>query len=196
MYQTISKQIVRQFKPCCSDPSIYITDENEELPIKDWIQKYRNVVPSKYIVWLLLREEFLSEKDLRLFAVWCAREALKFVENPDERSVEVCNVAERYANGQATKEELLAARDAAYKAAYDAAYAAASATYDATYAAASATYDAYYDAAYYAAHYAATSSASDAAYATANYYAAKAAYYAATDVAYAAQVDKLLTYFD
>jgi hypothetical protein len=182
MHKTISKQIVRQFKPCCSDPSIYITDENEELPIKDWVQKYRNVVPSKYIVWLLLREEFLSEKDLRLFAVWCAREALKFVENPDERSVEVCNVAERYANGQATKDELNTAHNSARAAARAAAI----------------------EVAYYAALYAATSSASAAAYATANYYADKAAYYAAdgadgadgADVAYAAQVDHLLTYFD
>ena len=56
---------------------------------------------------------FLSDKDLRLFAVWCARESLKLVDKPDIRSIEACNVAERYANGEATKEELYSASEAA-----------------------------------------------------------------------------------
>ena len=70
-----------------------------------------------------------NDKTLRLFAVWCAREALKLVDNPDPRSVNACDVAERYANGEATDEELAAAlaaaRDAARAAAWDAALAAA-----------------------------------------------------------------------
>jgi hypothetical protein len=167
--------------------------------------------------------EFLSEKDLILFVVWCARELLKPIENPDERSVNACNVAERYANGKATKEELHIAYDAAFNAkiyAPDAAlndevsvsntayYVSADA---ATYAAddyvsafnyevsafnaanASAAHVAAVEAAYHISVY-----ASDAAdYATTNYYAIKAAYFAArgADVAYAAQVDQLLTYF-
>jgi len=128
MYKTISNQIIRDINPYYN-PSRFIKDENEELPIKDWILKYRNTVPADDIVKLLCRNEFLSEKDLRLFAVWCAREALKLVENPDPRSIEACNMAERYANGEATKEELIsAARSAEYAA--DAAYAAADAAYD------------------------------------------------------------------
>jgi hypothetical protein len=118
MYKTISNAIIRKFHPCY-DPSKVIKDETEELTVKEWVEKYRSIVPAKDIVWLLLREEFMSEKDLILFVVRCAREALKLVENPDERSVNACNVAERYANGEATKEELLVARDAA-EAAYDA----------------------------------------------------------------------------
>jgi hypothetical protein len=161
MYKTISNAIIRQFKPCY-DPAKVITDENEELPIKDWVQKYRNVIPTRDILWLLLRKEFLSEKDLRLFAVWCARELLKLIENPDERSIEVCNVAERYANGEATNDELYAARVAARVAANAAAN----------------------DAAYTVAH---------AAYAySADYYVSYIAYY----TSYAAQLDKLLTYFE
>jgi len=62
----------------------------------------------------------MSDKDLRLFAVWCAREALKLVKTSDERSINACNVAERFANGEATKEELDAAKDAAWAAARDA----------------------------------------------------------------------------
>jgi len=62
------------------------------------------------IILLLCREEFMSEKDMRLFAVWCARQALKLVDNPYKRSIEVCNVAEKFANGEATRDELKAAR--------------------------------------------------------------------------------------
>jgi hypothetical protein len=184
MYKTISNKIIRTFNPCY-DPSEVIKDENEELPIKDWVQKYRNVVPANDIIWLLSRKEFISEKDLILFVVWCAREALKLFENPDERSVEACNVAERYANGQATKEELWVAYDAANNAA-NAAYIADS---DVARAAAA-------DAAYYAARAAANADrvAYYAALSVAN--AAANAARAANNAARAAQLDKLLTYFD
>jgi hypothetical protein len=115
MYKTISNKIIRKFNPCY-DPSKYIKDENEELPVKEWVEKYRSIVPTNDIIWLLSRKKFMSKKDLILFVVWCAREALKLIANPDERSVNACNVAERYANGEATREELFAARAAAYDA--------------------------------------------------------------------------------
>jgi hypothetical protein len=146
----------------------------------------------------------MSEKDLILFAVWCAREALKLIADPDERSVETCNVVERYANGEATEEELLAARDAAddatdaaysYAAYSDAAYATRAAAY-----ASSAAYYASY-AAYYASYFA-SYAASTAAF-TVSHDASIAASYAANDAnaaVYAitrdSQLDKLLTYFE
>jgi hypothetical protein len=188
MYKTISNAIIRQFKPCY-DPLKIITDETEELTVKQWVEKYMKVVPAKDILWLLLRKEFMPEKDLRLFAVWCAREALKLVEIPDKRSIEACNVAERYANGEATKEELLAAYDAAHNAAYavyiddhNAYSSVLVAYYAATYAARDTANAAYYaaDAAYYAA---------DAASDAASY---AGVYYAARD----AQLEQLLTYFE
>ena len=77
------------------------------------------------LIFALCRSEVFTDKDLRLFAVWCAREALKLDTNPDARSVEACNVAERFANGNATSEELAAAGDAAWEAAGEAARAAA-----------------------------------------------------------------------
>ena len=125
--KTINNELIRSLKPCYN-PSKYVTDEVETLSVVEWVSKYRGTVPDRDIIWLLCHEEFLSEKDLRLFAVWCAREALKLVNNPDPRSVEACDVAERYANGEATDEELEAAYyDAA--AAADAAYAARSSAY-------------------------------------------------------------------
>jgi hypothetical protein len=213
MYKTISNAIIRQFKPCY-DPSKLITNEIEELTVTEWVKKYRDVVPAKDIIWLLLRKEFLSEKDLILFAVWCAREALKIVANPDKRSVNACNVAERYANGEATKEEL----DAAYIAADDVADAAYN-TARATYYAADANYVAYNaalsvaNAAFSAAN--AARAASNAVLAAVNAdlavsNAARVVYFAAfadsdtvsrdaADAAYDAtrdaQLDQLLTYF-
>ena len=84
-------------------------------------------------VRLLRQVDGWNDRTLRLFAVWCAREALKLVKEPDPRSIAACDVAEKYANGQATKEELDAARDAARAAAWDAARDAA---WDAAWAAA------------------------------------------------------------
>jgi hypothetical protein len=192
MYRTISNKIIRKFHPCY-DPSKVITDKNEELPIKDWIKKYRNVVPDKDILWLLLREEFLSEKDLILFAVWCAREALKLIENPDERSVEACNVAERYANGEVTKEEFLAVRDADFNAARYAfvsasAYAARAAANAATAARAAANAATAARAVYFAAIDTVSNDAADA--------AADAAYDATYNATRTSQLDQLLTYFE
>jgi hypothetical protein len=66
-----------------------------------------------------------NERTARLFAVWCARQALALVDNPDPRSVAACDVAERYANSEASKDELAAAWAAAWDAARDAAWDAA-----------------------------------------------------------------------
>ena len=168
--KTISNRIIRKLNPCY-DPSEVVKDENEELPVREWVAKYRNLVKDKSdIIWLLCNKLYMSDKDMRLFAVWCAREALKLVANPDPRSVNACDVAERYANGEATDEELAAARDAAWTASDAASDAARAATWDARAAA--------QDAARAAAR-AAT-------------WDARAASAAAGD----GQIDKLMTYFD
>jgi len=64
------------------------------------------------------------ERDTRLYAVWCARQVQSIM--TDSRSITALDVAERYANGQATKVELTAASDAAWTAAWAAASDAAS----------------------------------------------------------------------
>jgi len=55
------------------------------------------------------------DREWRLFAVWCARKVQNLMQ--DERSVAALDVAERFANGNATQEELTAARGAAVAAA-------------------------------------------------------------------------------
>ena len=127
----ISNRIIRRFNPCY-DPSELGSKEREYLPIVEAVEKYLDKCKNKGdVVWLLCRKEFMTDRDMRLFAVWCAREALKLLENPDQRSIDACDVAERFANGEATSDELSAARDAAWDAA-----AARTAAWDAAWAAA------------------------------------------------------------
>jgi hypothetical protein len=111
----------------------------------------------------------------RLFAVWCAREALRLVDRPDQRSLAACDVAARFANGEASAEELAAAWDAARAAAGDAAWAAAG--------------DAAWAAAWAAAWDAAMAAARAAAWAAAGAAAGDAAWDAAGDAAWAAAVN-------
>ena len=140
--KTINNELIRSFNPCY-DPSEKNIPDSETLPVLEWVEKYRGIVPDKDIIWLLCRNEFMSDKDLRLFAVWCAREALKLVKNPDERSVKACDVAERFALGEATDKELeAAAQDAAWAAAEAAEEAAAEAAAEAARAAAGAAAEA------------------------------------------------------
>jgi len=114
---------------------------------------------------------YMDDRQRRLFAVRCARRALSRVESPDPRSVAACDVAERFANGEASDEELDAASDAA-RSAWSAARSAAE------FAARSAR-----SAASYAARDAACSAAMDAAWSAASYAARDAAWSAASDAA-------------
>jgi hypothetical protein len=57
-----------------------------------------------------------TERDSRLFAVWCARRVQHLMTDP--RSIAAPDVAERYANGEATDSELAAAWTAANAAAW------------------------------------------------------------------------------
>ena len=90
-----------------------------------------------WAVWTITQPGVMGGRDLRLFAVACARRVQSLMK--DRRSVAALDVAERYAVGEATNEELAAASAAAWDAAWaawDAASAAASAAaWDAAYAA-------------------------------------------------------------
>ena len=91
------------------------------------------------------------DREWRLFAVWCARQVQHLMTN--QRSHDAINVAERFALGAATKNELDAAFEAAWSAARGAACdAARGATWSAAWSAArDAAQDAAQDAAWFAA---------------------------------------------
>jgi len=63
------------------------------------------------------------EREMRLYAVWCARQVQHLM--TDQRSLAALDVAERHANGEATDDELAASWAAAWDAAREAAWAAA-----------------------------------------------------------------------
>lgn len=144
--------------------------------------------PAEDRLWVVCHDGWIYDRTLRLFAVWCARQVEHLM--TDERSKTALNVAERYANGQATDEELAAARAAA-RAAANAAWAAENAAWAAENAARAAE-NAAWDTADYAARAAAMEAAMAAARAAADYAARAAADYAAWDAARAAQVNKLI----
>ena len=115
---------IRALSPCY-DPADKVSE--------DWTGTVADIlrlenVEAKDRFWVATR--LLDDRTNRLFAVWCAREALKLVETPDPRSVAACDVAERFAFGKATKKQLAVAYASADAAAYAyAAAAAASAAY-------------------------------------------------------------------
>jgi len=95
---------------------------------KDMEEVWQTAKPD-WLLWIATREGVLTDKELRLFVVWCARQVQHLM--TDERSINALDVAERHANGCETDEELTAVWAAAYAAATAArdakAYAAASA---------------------------------------------------------------------
>jgi hypothetical protein len=116
---TFTIEDIRSWKPCY-DPVKHLPEgwsgtaldiiKNESIPFND-------------ALWVVCRDGILSDKTMRLFAVWCARSVEHLL--TDERSKNAINVAEKYANGLATDDNLRAAWDAAWDAARDAAWAAA-----------------------------------------------------------------------
>jgi hypothetical protein len=173
--KTLTLADIRAVNPCY-DPATEVAEE--------WTGTVADILRLEHVaaadrIWVVTR--FLDDKTNRLFAVWCAREALKLVASTDPRAVAACDVAERFANGEATGEELAAdaaARAAASRALVTTAWAAAA---DAADAAADAAYTAAYAASNAA--YAASNAARDAAYAASN---------AARDAARDAQIKHLL----
>jgi hypothetical protein len=125
----------------------------------------RRDVPHEWRIWIASRPGVMPERDARLFACWCVRRVWHLL--TDERSREAVRVAERYARGRATEEELAAAQEKAC-----AAREAARAAWVAAWAASEAA-----------------RAAREAAWA-----AAQAAVGAAREAAWAAQVKKLMSY--
>jgi hypothetical protein len=114
--KTFTIDDIRNFNPRpCYDPGRYLRE--------DWQGTALDVLavddcPAQDRLWVVLHNGWVDDRTMRLFAVWCARQALGLAGNPDPRSIAACDVAERHANGQATAAELDAASDAASDAAW------------------------------------------------------------------------------
>ena len=84
------------------------------------LQILRLPIPEEDWLWAVLHSDFLTDQQMRLFACDCAERVLpifKAAYPSDKHPRECIDVARRFANGAATKEELSAARDAAWAAA-------------------------------------------------------------------------------
>jgi len=114
--KTLTISDIRDLKPCY-DPATKVAEDWQGTVID--ILRLENV-PKQDRIWVVTH--FLGDKTNRLFAVWCAREALSRIKNPDPCSITACDVAERFAHGDATVDELRTAARAA-RAAADAALA-------------------------------------------------------------------------
>ena len=119
--KTFTIEDIRSWEPCY-DPGRHLPEGWSGTAV-DLLKL--DTIPPKDRLWVVLREGVLDAKTLRLFAVWCARQVEHLLTG--ERSKQAIEVAEKYANGQATDEELAAAwaDAAATAAAADAATAAA-----------------------------------------------------------------------
>ena len=75
-----------------------------------------DTIEPEWLVWIATRDGVLPEEEQRLFAVWCCRQRQPLMK--DKRSIAAVDVAERFAHGQATRQELAEAWEAASAAAW------------------------------------------------------------------------------
>jgi hypothetical protein len=95
---------IRSWNPCY-DPKKYLAETWQGTAL-DILNRAEIPMADKLLV--VLRTDLVSERIMRLFAVWCARQ----YQQTDQRCIDALLVAERFANGEATSEELSAAESA------------------------------------------------------------------------------------
>jgi hypothetical protein len=138
MYTTLNR--IRKHSPCASGWSKLLRHLGKSGPDNEPLSLL-TVLNSNGLddtLWCF-RAVTGHDKEIRLYAVWCARQVQHLMK--DSRSIATLDVAERFAHGKATQQELGAAGDVAWDAAR-AAWAAAWAARDAAWAAWDAARDA------------------------------------------------------
>ena len=116
--KTLSYANIVQFRPCY-DPIKHIP-ENYSGTLAEILSLKQ--VPAKDRLWLIIRAELLSDKQIHTFALFCARQCE--VNSTDPRVKECNDTVEAFLKGEGTKEQLSAAESAA-KSANSAAWSAA-----------------------------------------------------------------------
>jgi hypothetical protein len=115
---------IRGWYPCY-DPATYLAESWKGTAL-DMLNDGR--IPLKDRLWVIMRTDLVSEKLMRQFAIWCARQVQHLMQ--DKRSLRALDVAEAYAENrsivgdieyaEAWKAELAAAQRVARAAANDA----------------------------------------------------------------------------
>ena len=112
----ITVPMIRDWEPCY-DPTRYV-NENWEGTIWDILGHTELSTKDKF--WVVLREELLPADLLHEFACRCAEDVLHVFEKKypnDDRPRKAIEAKRRYVEGKINKEELAAAREAAWSAA-------------------------------------------------------------------------------
>lgn len=115
-YTTLNK--LREHSPCCEGWRRLLTylgkTKADDEPLS-----FKSILDSNGLddaIWAL---RSIDSPEVRLFAVRCVRQIQHLIS--DECSLNALDVSEMYAVGNATSEEISAARDAAWAASWDAA---------------------------------------------------------------------------
>ena len=188
MFTTLNK--IRAFKPC-EDGWKKLLQHLNKTKSDDAPLSIITILDSNGLsdaLWCLRAVEGY-DREIRLYAVWCARQVQHLMTDP--RSIAALDVAERYACGHATEDDLRKARDAAWAAWAAARAAARAAAWASAGASARAAWASAWDAAWGSAGtaWAAWSAARASAGAAARAAAWTAAWTAAEDAAWAAAED-------
>lgn len=110
MYTTLNK--IRAHAPC-SDGWKKLLKHLGKTEADDEPLNIKTILESNGVddaIWCLRAVEG-KDKEIRLYAVWCARQVQHLM--TDQRSIDALDVAERFANGLASEEEFRAAMAAA-----------------------------------------------------------------------------------
>lgn len=99
----ITYEIIKSLTLCYEPEKIGILP-SYEASIPEFITEFRDKAD---LILVLCRNEFMSDRELRLFAVWCARQNIHLL---DEVDINCINMAEKYALGLCTAEEMKSAR--------------------------------------------------------------------------------------
>jgi hypothetical protein len=113
---TVDTPLIMSLKPCPAWPESRVREAvPEEITIVDFLRA--DHIPPEDRLWVAVHPDFCTDSLMRIFAGDCAERALiserDAGRDPDPRSWEAVAVARRYARGEATEDDLCAARTAA-----------------------------------------------------------------------------------
>jgi hypothetical protein len=106
----ITLKDVKKLKPCYNPRNIGAKDgveyEVTQRGISEWAERCRN---KSDIIWLLCREPYMNDSDMRHFAVWLSRRCMDKTDigNPEREELETYfEIADKYADGEISEETL------------------------------------------------------------------------------------------
>ena len=107
----ITLKDVKKLKPCYNPRDIGAKDNVEyevtKQGISEWAEKCKN---KSDIIWLLCRNPYMNDSDMRHFAVWLSRRYMNKTEISDDAKEELetyFEIADKYADGKISNDTLL-----------------------------------------------------------------------------------------